>query len=180
MRGLALLLCLACSLSVARAQTAAAIPAHNQATQKEAPPLPALGDSTERARALVDAILADDPKRAEAFFLPREAFRLIKATGNPDALYDRLLRAYARDIHALHLKWAKQPVTLVRLELSRRREWVRPGGEANRLPYWAQRHNTLVVQVGAKEQRVEVRVMITWDDRWYITHLSEFRNAAGR
>ncbi len=152
-----------------------AIPPHNAASLEAPPALPPLGDASERAQALLDAICTDDPARAQTLFLPRDAFRLIKASGNPDALYDRLFRAFERDIHALHRSLAKETqVTFVRLELSRRRQWVRPGGEANRLPYWAQRHNWLVLRVGKKEIRIEVRVMISWDDRWYVTHLSEF------
>ncbi len=158
---------------------AAAIPANNAATLKTPPALPAVGDASERAQRLVEAIRSDDPSLAQTMFLPREAFRVIKATGNPDALYDRLLRAYERDIHALHQSLGKQgEVSFVRLELSRRREWVRVGGEANRLPYWAQRHNWLVLRVGKREHKIEVRVLISWDDRWYITHLSEFRKPA--
>lgn len=157
---------------------ATVIPAQNAASLRAAPALPGLGDATLRARVLLDAILADDPARAHDLFLPREAFRLIKATGNPDALYDRLLSAYDRDIHALHKQLAGRGTpTFVRLELSRRREWVLPLVEANRLPYWAQRHNTLVIRTGNREERIEVRVMIAWDERWYITHLSEFRRA---
>lgn len=161
----------------AQPEPSTAIPALNAPNLREAPPLPALGDATERARVLLDAIVADDPARAHGLFLPRDAFRLIKATGNPDALYDRLLAAYDRDIHALHKELAgSEAPTFVRLELSRRREWVLPLVEANRLPYWAQRHNTLVIARGKREQHIEVRVMIAWDGRWYITHLSEFRH----
>lgn len=153
-----------------------AIPAHNAKDLAQPPPLPGLGDAPERARLLVAAIVADDPARAQTMFLPREAFRAIKATRNPDALYDKLWRAYERDIHALHERLGKNAqVSFVRLELSRRREWVRIGGEANLLPYWAQRHNTLVLRVGDEEVRIELRVLIAWDDRWYITHLSEFK-----
>jgi len=56
-----------------------------------------------------------------------------------------------------------------------RRAWVRVREESNRLPYWAQRHNSIVYRVGTEERRIEVRTMIAWDDQWFITHLSEFR-----
>jgi hypothetical protein len=45
--------------------------------------------------------------------------------------------------------------------------------ESDRLPYWAQRHNHIVYRSGGQEARFEVRTMIAWDERWYITHLSE-------
>jgi len=168
-------LCLG-SLLLALPSLADDVPLHNQKALRAPPPLPALGDATDRAQRLLEAIKADKPELAHSFFLPREAFRLIKASKNPDALYDRLLAAFDRDIHALHAEL--KTVSFVRLELSRRREWVLPFVEANHLPYWAQRHNWLVVSDGKRERRIEVRVLIAWDDRWYVTHLSEFRRTA--
>ncbi|MDQ3031420.1 MAG: hypothetical protein M3Y87_03315 [Myxococcota bacterium] len=173
---LSLSLALATTTSVVLAQDVE-IPAHNRAELTEAPPRPGRGDVDERARRLLDAIVANDPARAADFFLPREAFRAIKGISDPDALYDRIVRMYADDIAALHASLGPDAARaeLVRFEFSRRRGWVRVREESNRLPYWAQRHNWLVYRVGTEERRIEVRTMIAWDDRWYITHLSEFR-----
>ncbi len=145
------------------------------------PPRPPLGDAAERARALFAALVSGEPASALDFFLPRGAFRKIKAAADPDAIYDGLLRAYQRDIRALHAATPElQHASFVRLQLSRRRSWVLPGEEANRLPYWAQRHNTLVYRVGGSEHSLEVRVMIAWQGHWYITHLSEFHHRPRR
>ena len=141
------------------------------------PPLPPLADFNARAQVLFEAIVKDAPATAMALFLPREAFRKIKAVTAPDPLYDRLVRAYERDIHALHAGLPElNQAEFVRVDLSRRRSYVVPGEEANRLPYWAQRHSWLVYRVRQREQRIELRVMIAWEDRWYLTHLSEFRH----
>lgn len=151
------------------------IPEGNRADLREAPPRPGPGDVEERARVLLAAIVADDPARAMEFLLPREAFRAIKGIADPDGLYDRIVRLYERDIHALHAQ-VPADAELVRFEFSRRRGWVGLREESNRLPYWAQRHNTIVYRTGGGEERsFEVRTMIAWDGRWYITHLSEFR-----
>lgn len=158
----------------AGAQTAV-VPEHNRAELTEAPPRPALGDATERAQRLFDAIVHDDPVRAEDLFLPQHAFRLIKGISDPDALWTRIHGMYESDIHTLHALPDLAGATFVRLDLSRRRAWVRIREESNRLPYWAQRHSALVYSVGGVERQIEVRTMIAWDDRWYITHLSEFR-----
>lgn len=140
------------------------------------PPRPPVGDLEARANALLQAIIHDDPTRATDLFLPRDAFRLIKAVRQPDPLYDRLLRAFERDIHALHRDIPNvMQATFVRVELSRRRGYVRKGEEANLLPYWAQRHNRLVYKLNNQEHSIELRVLIAWDNRWYVTHLSEFR-----
>jgi hypothetical protein len=150
-----------------------AIPAHNRADLATPPPLPGPGQVAVHARRLLEAIVRDDPGAVADVFLPREAFRLVKGVTDPDPLYDRLLRAYERDIHALHAQ-VPAGAEFVRFEFSRRRGWVQVREEANRLPYWAQRHSQLVYRVGAEERRIEVRTMIAWDERWYITHLSEF------
>lgn len=140
------------------------------------PPKPPLGDLDARANALLQAIIHDEPERATSLFLPREAFREIKAVRNPDALYDRLLRAYERDIHALHVSHPNMThATFVRVQLSRRRSYVLKGEEGNLLPYWAQRHNSLIYKLNNQEHTLELRVLIAWNNQWYITHLSEFR-----
>lgn len=159
--------------SIAHGQDVA-IPEHNRAELAEAPPRPGPGDVEERARRLFDAILRDDPSIATDFFLSREAFRAIKGISDPDALWERIFRMYQDDVHELHAQ-VPEGAEFVRFEFSRRRGWVRVREESNRLPYWAQRHNWIVYRVGTEERRIEVRTMIAWDDRWYITHLSEFR-----
>lgn len=152
------------------------IPEHNRADLSEAPPRPGLGDAGERAARLFDAIVRDDPSLAEDFFLPQDAFRLIKGIADPDALWVRLHQTYADDIHALHALPDLDRASFVRLDLSRRRSWVVVREESNRLPYWSQRHNSLVYAVDGEERTIEVRTLIAWDDRWYVTHLSEFRH----
>jgi hypothetical protein len=167
---------LASSIAAAQSTDAPApeIPATNRAELATAPPRPGPGDIEERARVLFAAILRDRPADAEAFFLPRDAFRAIKGVADPDALWDRIHRMYEDDIHALHAQ-VPAGAEYVRFEFSRRRAWVRVREESNRLPYWAQRHNAIVYRHAGAEHRIEVRTLIAWDDRWYITHLSEFR-----
>lgn len=153
----------------------AAVPPQNEAGLATPPPRPPAGDAEERARRLFDAIVADDPLRAMDFFFPREAFLVLKGIADPGGYYDRLLARYVADIHALHAGTADlDRAEYVRLEIARRGGWVTAGEEANRLPYWASRHSSIVYRVGDQERRLEVRVLITWGERWYITHLSEF------
>lgn len=152
-----------------------AVPEHNRASLGAPPPRPPLGAATERAQRLFDAIVHDDPARADDFFLSREAFRLIKRVPNPDPLWERLHGAYVRDIHALHAATRDLgTATFAQLRFTGRRGWVVVGEEANALPYWAQRHSLLEYRVGTATRSLEVRTMITWADEWYVTHLSEF------
>ena len=159
------------------APTEAPIPPENQRSRADDPPPRPPGGDVEQARAsrLFDAIVRDDPALAADFFFPREAFRHVKGIASPDAYWARLFARYERDIHALHASLPDLPrAAFDRLEIVRRGGWVRPGEEANRLPYWVARHNRLHYQVDGRPRTLEVRVLITWGERWYITHLSEF------
>lgn len=165
-------------LPEALAQRFPAPPAHNDPALTSAPPRPGAAAAQDRARALFDAIKHDDPERGMVMFMSREVFRQIKGVADPDRFYERMLRLFARDVHALHEQLGDdaEAAEFVRLELSRRRGWVEVRQESNRLPYWAQRHNWLYYRVGDDERRFEVRTMNAWDDEWYVTHLSEFRH----
>jgi hypothetical protein len=162
-------------LIILRAHAEASVPAHNAANLTEAAPKPPAGEMDEKARRLFAAILADDPAPVADLFLPREAFLLVKAMKDPGRYYDRLFKRYEADVHALHHQLTgKGTPEFVRFELSRRDAWMGVGQEGNRLPYWAARHSFIHYKVGARAERMEVRVLISWDDHWYITHLSEF------
>jgi hypothetical protein len=136
---------------------------------------PAPGDLDARARLLFEAVLRDDPAHAEAVFFPRDAFLQVKAMQNPGRYYDRLHARFAVDIHALHRSLpGLGSAEYDHLELGKRGGLVKPGEEGNRLAYWAARHATLVYRVGKELRRFEVRVLITWQERWYVIHLSDF------
>lgn len=153
----------------------AGIPAHNDARLREPPPRPPIGDAEAKARRLFEAIQRDDPDSILDFFLPRDAFARIKAIAEPNRRYDVLVRAYVEDIHELHQSLPNlDRATYDHLELVRRGGWVTVGEEGNRLPYWVSRHSLLHYRVDGRPRSFEVRVLITWDDHWYVTHLNEF------
>ena len=150
-------------------------PPHNEPGLEAAPPRPAVGSAAERAKRLLEAIRRDDPAIAKDFFLPREAFLFVKAIAEPGAYWDRLYRRYEQDIHALHESLPDlADASFERLEIIRRGGWVDVREEGNRSPYWVSRHSSLVYRANGDEHRFEVRVLITWDDEWFITHLSDF------
>lgn len=166
-----------------RAQDATTIPEHNRASLTTEPPRPPVGDLPQRMEnLLLRAVVPDAPEPAHELFLSREAFRLIKAVSEPDPLFDRIFRAYEGDIHELHARLLEESggdlstVSFRGYRVSGRRAWVRVGEESNRLPYWAQRHSWLDYRAGGRDRSIEVRTMIAWGDRWYITHLNEFRH----
>ncbi len=155
---------------------ATVIPEQNtRARDNDPPPRPPAGDAEERARRLFDAIVQDDADRAADFYMPREAFLELKGIADPGGYWDRLFPRYLRDIHALHEALPDlDRAEFIRFELVRRGGWVGLRDEGNRLPYHVSRHSWIHYRVGDEERRLEVRVLITWGDRWYLSHLCEF------
>jgi hypothetical protein len=153
-----------------------AVPPHNRADLKQPPPRPAAADAADKAKRLFDAIVADAPERADDVFFPRAAFLLVKDIPDPGKYYDRLKRRFVQDVHSLHASLPDAAnARFERFELANRGGFVRVHEEGNKLSYWAARHSFIHYRVSGKAQRMEVRVLITWDDHWYVIHLNEFR-----
>ncbi len=149
-------------------------PPNNRPDLQDAP-RPPLGEAEARTRLLWDAIVRDDPSVAEPFFFPRDAFLLVKAIPDPGRYWDRLHARFIEDVHTLHRTVPDlDRAELVGLDLVRRGGFIRRGEEGNALPYWASRHSRLLYRVDGEERAFEVRVLITWDDVWYVIHLNEF------
>lgn len=147
------------------------IPDENRADREEPPPRPPMGDAAERARRLFEAIQRDEPEHAADFFFPQAPFRVLKGIADPDRYWRVLWRHYGRDIHALHEELPEGAV-FDRFVMTRRGGWVERRQEANALPYWASRHDWVYYRVGERERRFEIRTLINWGQRWFITHLS--------
>jgi len=148
------------------------IPPENRRDLRGPVPRPPPGDVAERARHLVEAFRTGEVEGAMDFFLPREPFLAIKDMSGAAGYFNTLTRAYRRDIEA----WRRElpglsRATFVRFELSHACVWMTVGREANRLPYWSCYRSRLVVAVDGREHPLEVRVMIHWGARWYVTHL---------
>lgn len=148
-----------------------AIPDENRADRTDPPPRPPIGDAADRARTLFEAILRNEPARAADFFFPQAPFRVLKGIADPDRYWGVLFRHYERDIAALHEE-VPAGAEFDRFEMTRRGGWVERRQEANALPYWASRHDWVYYRVNGRERRFEVRTLINWGPRWFITHLS--------
>jgi len=151
------------------------IPAHNRADEREPPPRPDASSAERRAKRLFEAIVHDDPTLADGVFFPRAAFLLVKDIRDPGAYFDQLHARFATDIHALHKRLpGLAQAQFERFELARRGGFVAVREEGNRLPYWASRHSVMHYTSRGEPHQFEVRVLITWDDEWYVIHLNEF------
>ena len=152
----------------------------------EAPPAPVVADNkvdpTEgpelqaRAKQLFEAIVSDDPEKGESFWFPREPFLPLKDIKKPEKYWTQLHKTYAKDIHKLHKKrksW--DGAEFVRFDGWSKPKWVKPGDEANKIGYHRAFKGKLRYRIGDDEHAIEVRTIITWQGRWYITHLRKFK-----
>jgi hypothetical protein len=133
----------------------------------------------DRARALWDAVVQDDPDLALPFFFPLSAYRQVKAIPNPEADWKRRLVANVRrDVHHLHERLGAQArdARLVELEVpTERSRWVDPGEEGNKIGYWRVYGTKLRYETGRGASSIDVSSMISWRGEWYVVHLSGFR-----
>jgi hypothetical protein len=129
-------------------------------------------DLTERSQHLFEAIVKNEPSRADDFFFPKGPFLPLKDVADPGRYYDQLLATYHRDIASLHAKrkdWAG--ATFVSFELGTPPGWVAPGKEYNKIGYFRTFHGKLRYRVAESVSEIEVTTIISWDNRWYVTHL---------
>jgi hypothetical protein len=121
-------------------------------------------------------VIQDDPTLGDPFWFPKEPFIPLKDVKGPDKYWEQLHHTYGSDVHALHKKrktWTG--VVFEKFELGSKPKWVKPGEEANKIGYHRSFRGKLHYTVDGKSESFEVRTVITWQGRWYITHLSKFK-----
>jgi len=129
-------------------------------------------DLDERARHLFDAVVAGRPELALDFFFPREPFLSLKDVADPGRYHDELVATYRRDILALHgLRRSWDGATFSSFELGTPPKWVAPGGEWNKIGYFRTFDAHLSYEIAGKRRALSVRTIISWQGRWYVTHL---------
>jgi hypothetical protein len=161
------------------ADDAGAPPAAKQADYDPSNKAKPANDSEElqaRARALFDAVVQNNAALGEDMWFPREPFLILKDIKEPGKYWDQLHRAFVKDVEKLHKKRPSWEGTeLVKLELGSPPKWVKPGEEGNKIGYYRTTKGSLVYRAEGKTHKLEVRVMISWQNRWYITHLGKFK-----
>lgn len=128
-----------------------------------------------RAGALWDAIVRDDPGIGMPFFFPLAAYMQVKDVPNPASDWrQRLVAAYRRDIHALHLRLSDDAgrAQWVALDVPESRaRWVEPGEEWNKIGYYRVFGSTLRYAIDGIERTYVVQSLISWRGEWYVVHL---------
>lgn len=129
-----------------------------------------------RARGLFEAIVKDEPERGEAFWFPREPFLPLKDVKDPGKYWDQLHRSYVNDVHALHeTRKSWNNAAFVGFDGWSHPKWVKPGDEANHIGYHRAFRGKLRYKVDGEDGELEVRTLITWQGRWFITHLRKVK-----
>jgi hypothetical protein len=141
---------------------------------------PSSGEAFDaRVHALWNAIVADNPERGMPMFFPLGAYEQVKDVPNPAADWrQRLVAAYARDIHALHATLGADATRaqLVAMEVPERAaRWVLPGEEYNKIGYYRVFGSKLRYQVDDTTRTFEVKSLISWRGEWYVVHLSAIK-----
>ncbi|AUX45607.1 hypothetical protein SOCE26_071020 [Sorangium cellulosum] len=155
----------------AEADAAATFAADN----KIKPPL-ASEELTARARGLFEAIVKNEPALADPFWFPKEPFIPLKDVKDPGKYWDNLHAAYVNDVKAMHRKrkgW--EGARFVGFEVGSTPKWVPPGDEVNKIGYYRSFHGKLKYEIDGKPASLDVHTIISWQGRWYITHLGKFK-----
>ncbi len=109
---------------------------------------------------------------AQTLFFPAEPFNQVKGIKDPGAYHKQLVSWFAKDLQreGERLK-AGAPWVVESFKLGSCK-WKEKGSEANALPYWSCYKSKLKLKNAKNESNlVEIRALINWGDRWWITHL---------
>lgn len=132
-----------------------------------------------RARALFEALAADDPARGQDFFFPLDAYKQVKDSHNPESDWKgRLIAAYARDVHELRRARPElKDSRFVGLEIPDAGvKWVKPGEEYNKIGYYRVFKSSLVYETASGQNKaIELKSLISWRGRFFLVHLSSFK-----
>jgi hypothetical protein len=133
-----------------------------------------------RLKLLWEAIVANDPSRAERVFFPREAYEVVKDIEKPGADWkSRLMKAFARNVGEYHKKLGSEPESLVfeGLDLDEKRvKWIDKGEEGNKVGYWRVTRSKLRYRDPAgKSHTLELTSLISWRGEWFVVHLHGFK-----
>jgi hypothetical protein len=134
-------------------------------------------DLIERARHLFQAIVENQPALADDFFFPKEPFIPLKDVADPGRYFDQLIATYHRDIASLHARrkdWSG--AVFESFELGTTPGWVAPGKEYNKIGYFRTFRGKLTYRIGESTRDLPVTTIISWDGRWYVTHLAPIQH----
>jgi hypothetical protein len=143
-------------------------PPENMEAGKSPPPF-------DSARELVENLLGRLQQQnfagAEELFFPVEPFVPLKKVPNPREYHGMLIKEFQGALAKLSTRVGKP--TQLTLESFKPGfcKWKAVGSEYNNIPYWSCYKSKVKAKADAQLIDIEVRTLINWGTRWYITHL---------
>lgn len=151
--------------------TASAAPPRDD-QNADLPPLESK-DLSDRAAQLFEAIKTGKPALADPFFFPREPFLTLKDVDDPGRYHAQLVSAYhnnIRDLHKSRKSW--DGAEFRGIELIEKPRRIPPGREWNKIGYFRTKGARMEYEIQGRHRFIEVHTVISWDGRWYVTHLA--------
>jgi hypothetical protein len=139
-------------------------------------PVPSGAQFDAGVNGLWTAVLTDNPGAAMPFFFPLSAYLQVKAISNPASDWqNRLVAAYTRDIHNLHLNLGPNAAQaqLAGIDVPQSQaQWINPGVEYNKIGYWRVYGTRVRYTLNGQARSFAVASLISWRGEWYVVHLS--------
>jgi hypothetical protein len=146
------------------------------ADNKVKPPEGRTEELQARAKGLFEAIVKKEPALGDPFWFPKEPFIPLKDVKGPEKYWKNLHQAYAEDIRKAHRKrksW--EGATFIGFDVGSTPKWVKPGDEVNKIGYYRSFHGKLRYEMDGEKYSIDVHTVISWQGRWYVTHLGKFK-----
>lgn len=153
--------------------TAPPAPTTPDAGADEQLPASASEDLTTRAKHLLEAVKHDDPTLAADILFPRDAYLLVKDTGDPGKQWDtKVTTLFQRQVHALHkrLKGIER-AQFVSFEIGEPVVQALPRKRDLKRTLWRVRHSRLTYTIDGKALHIDMSDMLSWKGAWYVLKL---------
>ncbi len=131
-----------------------------------------------RMKVLANAIITNNPASALSTFFPLEAYKQTKAISNPTSDWNsRLIKAFDEDIASANKMLGPNAATatFTGVTVPDAAQWIKPGQEYNKGPYWRVLNSKMNFTVDGKNVSVPLTSMISWRGEWYVVHLGKIR-----
>ena len=138
---------------------------------KEMGTMPPMDSADALAQSLFTALQNNDSSTANSLIFPEAEFIALKDIKDAKYYYKRLTLEIIRDFS----KQQDQLKTYKDLKyVSFKRggcKWKAAGSEYNKIAYWSCYRNRILATADGKQIQLDLRTLINWGDKWFITHL---------
>ena len=138
---------------------------------KEMGTMPPFDNAETLAHSLFTALQNNDTNTARGLFFPEAEFIALKDIKDAKGYYKQLLDELDRDVSKQHTQ-LKTYKDLKYVSIKRGGcKWKAIGSEYNKIAYWSCYRNRILATAENKQIQLDLKTLINWGDKWYITHL---------